>query len=125
MRKRHIYLAGPMRGLPKFNFPAFDAAAAKLRSEGHDVFNPAECDRERMGVDMSERSRSGSETQAMRKYGFDLREALLADLTYICATADTVAVLPDWENSMGVAAELATARALNLDIIFLERYHDQ
>lgn len=35
-------MAGPMTGLPGFNFPAFFAAADKLRAEGHDVVNPAE-----------------------------------------------------------------------------------
>ena len=34
-----IYLAGSMSGLPEFNFPVFFAAAAKLRDEGHIVFN--------------------------------------------------------------------------------------
>ena len=33
-----LYLAGPMRGLPLCNFPAFDAAAAWLTSKGHIVF---------------------------------------------------------------------------------------
>lgn len=40
--KRKIYLAGPMSGLPDLNYPAFHAAAAKLRAMGHVVLNPAE-----------------------------------------------------------------------------------
>ncbi|MGB3485339.1 MAG: DUF4406 domain-containing protein [Mycobacterium sp.] len=48
-----IYVAGPMRGIPEFNFPAFHAAAAKLRADGHHVFNPAERDIETHGVDIS------------------------------------------------------------------------
>lgn len=38
----HIYLCGPMTGLPEFNFPAFHAAAQALRESGYTVFNPAE-----------------------------------------------------------------------------------
>ena len=37
-----VYIAGPMTGLPAFNYPAFHAAAATLRQAGYVVENPAE-----------------------------------------------------------------------------------
>lgn len=41
---RHIYLASPMSGFPDNNYPAFHAEAARLRSLGYTVENPAEND---------------------------------------------------------------------------------
>jgi hypothetical protein len=40
-----IYIAGPMRGIPGYNFPAFDAAAVKFREAGWEVVNPADLNR--------------------------------------------------------------------------------
>lgn len=111
-----IYVAGPMRGIPEFNFPAFNAAAARLRAEGHTVFNPAERDNERHGVDISKGNAAGCEDIAAKEHGFDLRVALGEDLAFICAHADAVAVLPGWENSRGARAEVATAKALGLKV---------
>lgn len=111
-----VYLAGPMRGIPEFNFPAFHSGAAKLRSEGHEVFSPAEYDIECHGVDISKRNQTGDEEQAAKEHGFNLRKALAADLNWICAHADAVALLPGWENSKGAAAERATAIALGLRV---------
>lgn len=114
-----IYVAGPMRGIPEFNFPAFNAAAARLRLEGHSVFNPAEKDNERHGVDISKGNATGDETIAAKQHGFNLREALGLDLAFICAEADAIALLPGWESSKGAKAEKATAEALGLEVLYL------
>jgi Domain of unknown function (DUF4406) len=114
-----IYLAGPMRGIPEFNFPAFHSAADKLRAEGHFVFSPAERDIEHHGTDISKGNVTGDEAIATKDYGFNLREALSDDLTFICLKADAIALLPGWENSKGANAERATALALDLKVILL------
>ena len=41
MRKPTIYIAGPMKGLPELNFPAFYAAEKQLQREGWSTINPA------------------------------------------------------------------------------------
>jgi hypothetical protein len=114
-----IYVAGPMRGIPEFNFPAFNAAADKLKAEGHIVFNPAQKDNERHGKDISKGNANGCEETAAKEHGFDLRVALGDDLAWICAEADAIALLPGWEKSKGATAEKATAEALGLEIIKL------
>lgn len=117
--KLKVYLAGPMRGIPEFNFPAFFAAAEKLRSQGHEVFNPAEKDNEKYGTDISKGNKEGREDVAASQHGFSLREALGADLAWICAEADAIALLPGWRNSKGATAEHATAVALGLLVTYM------
>ena len=111
-----IYVAGPMRGYPEFNFPAFHAAADELRAHGHTVFSPAERDTERHGKDISKGNATGSEEEAKETHGFDLRVALGEDLAWICAHADAVALLDGWEASQGANAERAAAIALGLKV---------
>lgn len=114
-----IYLAGPMRGYPEFNFPAFHAGAARLRAQGHEVFSPAERDIERHVVDISKGNNTGCELEAASNHGFSLRDALADDLEYICRHADAIALMPGWHNSKGARAEHATASALGLEVIML------
>lgn len=114
-----VYLGGPMRGVPEFNFPAFYKAAAELRADGHEVFSPAEKDCERHGVDISKGNATGDEEYANKQHGFSLREALGVDLAWICAEADAVALLPGWQSSKGSLAEVATAVALGLKVFEL------
>lgn len=119
MTKLYVYVAGPMRGIPLFNFPAFHAAAAKLRADGHFVFNPAERDNERHGKDISAGNEAGCEEAAAKEHGFSLREALKEDTEFICLHATAIALLPGWENSKGAKAELALAEALGHQVIHL------
>ncbi len=80
---RRIYLAGPMTGLPEFNFPLFDAEAARLRSLGYDVVNPAE-----HGI----------------IDGYEWADYMKLDIPQLI-TCDTVALLPGWHQSKGVRLE--------------------
>lgn len=113
------YLAGPMRGIPEFNFPAFKAAATNLRIMGHEVFNPAEADEKRHGTNIGAGNLTGSEDEAAKVHGFNLREALGEDLAWICKEADGIVLLPGWRNSKGATAEHATAIALGLEVVEL------
>lgn len=112
-----IYLAGPMTNIPHFNYPAFNAAAAKLRAEGHEVFSPAEYDIHVYGKDIS--NATGDAEQSTKDHGFDRRAALKADTSWICDHAEAIALLPGWENSSGARAEKALADALALQTIIL------
>ena len=89
-----IYLSGPMSGIPEYNFPAFNAAAARLREMGYGVINPAEIE------------------QPDIAWGVCMRN----DITELMR-ADTVALLPGWENSAGSGLEITIALALGMDIL--------
>lgn len=89
-------MAGPMRGYKDYNFPAFDDAAARLRSLGHTVVSPAEIDRT-LGFDG------------------DMRVTLSRDIQEVLR-CDMVAVLTGWEDSRGASAEVAVARAVGIPV---------
>ena len=115
-----IYLAGPMRGIPDFNFPAFKQGAAYLRKQGHEVFNPAERDEDDFGKTIQKKGDEhafaesvGLTTQELR------RRVFFFDAEYITKYADAIALLPGWEGSKGAKAEKALAEALGLDVIHL------
>jgi hypothetical protein len=103
--KNTVYVAGPMRGYKDFNFHAFDKAAFYLRESGWTVFSPAEHDRE-SGFDETQNSLDG----------FSLEDAFRWDIATLLHV-DAIALLPAWEDSAGVAVELAVARILNLRIL--------
>lgn len=114
---KKIYLAGPMRNLPYFNFPAFFEAAKKLREQGHIVFNPADRDVSKYGEEVYA-SPTGN-LEDVKHLNFSLRDSLAADTAFICREADAVYLLPGWENSKGARAERGLAECLGLEIVEL------
>ncbi|WP_333810768.1 dATP/dGTP diphosphohydrolase domain-containing protein [Timonella senegalensis] len=110
MTKKTVYIAGPMTGLPEFNFPAFDTARDKYSTQ-FSVTSPADHDREQ-GFDPT--GLTGHENLA--DLGLSLEETLLWDLQRV-ADADGLILLKGWEKSSGARAELALAAALGKWVI--------
>lgn len=106
MYSKAIYCAGPMRGLPQYNFPAFARVTNALRTEGWKVYSPAEHDLS-VGFDPT----NGLEH-------FDLDAALRWDIETILHDVDALYMLDGWEMSQGATLEHTIAQALNYHIIY-------
>lgn len=91
--KRTIYVAGPMTGLPDFNYPAFNAAAAQLRAMGHTVLNPAE-----------------NPVPACGTWQGYMRMALAQLVQCEC-----IVLLPGWSESKGALIERWLAQVLQME----------
>lgn len=119
LAKQKIYLAGPMRGYPKYNKPVFDSVSKYLRRVGAKVFNPAEADEKIRGfvpdknMELPYRSKT-------------LRTIFAQDTKALCLWANNILLLPKWKFSNGAVAEYYLARALGLRILewHTENYSD-
>lgn len=99
-----IYIAGPMTGLPEFNYPAFNEAAGCLAALGYEPINPADCE-------------THNSTGKPQEWTWYMRHALRKLLD-----ADAVAVLEGWEDSRGAAVEVYVAGALELVVRPVEEW---
>lgn len=118
-----IYVAGPMTGIPQFNFPAFDRAAEKLRDAGYDVISPAELDEpevRKAALDSPDGALEG-------EFSPETYASFLARDVEIVAGVDGVALLPGWENSRGAQLEVRVAELFDIPryLLDLEREHGE
>jgi len=95
-----VYIAGPMRGYPLYNFPAFDAAKSQLERDGYRVLSPASMDRA-AGFDPATH-------EATPQF---IESALMRDFSAIIQ-ADEICLLTGWRQSQGTALELAFAKMI-------------
>lgn len=94
-----IYIAGPMSGYEKYNYPAFDVAEQQLRRRGYGVLNPT-----------SNKPPEPTWDAYMR-----------ASIGQVVA-ADGIAVLPNWQMSRGAALEVHIAHALQVPVLPLPEW---
>ena len=87
-----------MKGYEKSNYPLFNDVAKQLRDRGHHVYNPAEFKHD--------------------EEIFPLRKAFAEYCKFICEDACSIVLLPNWEKSLGVSAELALAKNCKLNIYY-------
>jgi nucleoside 2-deoxyribosyltransferase len=91
---KHLYISGPMSGLPEYNHAAFAEAARLLRRAGYQVTSPTD-----NGL-----PNSATWQQHMRE---DIK--LMMD-------CDGLAILPGWQHSRGANAEINLAHALGMSV---------
>lgn len=111
-----IYIAGPMRGKPLFNFPAFEEAEDHLVKLGYDVVNPVNLDIDNRLVGIV-RDDNGVilHVETLPGYSYDL--VLDRDIEAV-KTCDAIYLLPGWEWSDGAREEVAVALRYGLDVYF-------
>ena len=106
--RRECYIAGPMRGIPLWNFPAFDRWRDALLAAGWIVHSPADMDR---GLGLDE-----NDYPDLPEW-FTMESALIRDFERIllCAHANengygAIILLPGFEKSSGAHAELNVSK---------------
>lgn len=97
-RSKVIYIAGPMTGLPNYNFDNFNRVSDEFRAQGWEVHNPAD-----HGV---------SEGATWEDYmAYDLTKVGLCGAMYM---------LKGWQMSRGACLEQLIATSLKFNIIYEE-----
>lgn len=119
-----LYLAGPMSGIPKFNYPAFQEAAGVLRTRGFSVRNPAEMDSPEVQR-ASMKCETGTFAELYEKIGEPEHQCtwgdfLSEDVKLIADEVDAVALLPGWENSRGARLEAFVAYSVQKEVYLYE-----
>lgn len=111
-----VYTAGPMSGIPQFNFPAFDEAAARLRRLGYEVVSPAELDSpESRAAALA--SEDGDPAEYASTTGETWGDLLARDVKIVADEVDVVAVLPGWQSSRGARLETYVARLCGKPVV--------
>lgn len=115
-----LYLAGPMTGIPQFNFPQFEQWTGLLRADGYEVISPHESDPPDVQAvawasktgDPADIPPSGGKAVTAVKNVQDISEC------------DGVALLPNWTKSSGTVHEIATAVRFGLPVAPVEMWYE-
>lgn len=105
MTDKAIYVCGPMTGIPKFNYPLFEAVTAQLRADGLLVISPAEQDSAHM-QELAKASPDGDLAWLTKQSGESWGDVLSRDVKLIHDHIKGFALLPGWTKSRGAKLEV-------------------
>lgn len=105
-----------MSYMPKFNFPAFDAAAERLEARGYQPVLPADMNEPevRKHAMASPDGAPGSGSPDGRTWGDFLKE----DVKLVADKVDGIAVLEGWERSRGARLETFCAALCDKPVVY-------
>ena len=117
-KKQTVYVAGPMRGKPNWNYEAFDEAEQLLTKMGWNVINPATLDtnsKETQGLHCEPHEFDPDGNARHRDVN---RKIMKRDLVAVCDECDAIYMLEGWQMSQGACAEFYTACSIGLTVIY-------
>lgn len=101
---KQYYLAGPMSGIPQFNYPKFIRITSELRSAGLVIHSPVEMDTPKMQEAAME-NLTGDLTKLQKDTDETWGDVLAKDVKLIADVVDGVIVMDGWEKSRGARLE--------------------
>lgn len=125
-----VYVSGPMTSMPERNIPAFNAAAKRLREQGHFVINPAELSamfgteeeladsfRSMYAIEDLKFSIADYPVSPRRNRDMVLASSIMSADLAATRSCDAIYLLRGWETSRGAKKELAEAIAHGLKVM--------
>jgi hypothetical protein len=113
---KKIYIAGPMRGHKHYNFPAFDAAAERLRRLGFEPVNPADADRA-LGFDPMTLPEDHDWNRLPE--GWDINEVAKRCFDAVLGCSGML-LLNGWQHSNGAMSEAALADWIKIPKAYID-----
>jgi hypothetical protein len=120
-----FYLAGPMSGIPQFNYPEFHRIAKELREAGYNIISPVEEDSPELQATLMA-SKDGLvnglqhvDTKA-KVEGESWGDILARDVQTIFNRCDGVVVMQDWGKSRGARLEVFVANLAGRSLFVYE-----
>lgn len=112
-----IYIAGPMKDIPGFNYEAFDRAEAWLRKKYPTavIHNPAQMDRKKGYTSMELEIMRDNDPEKFKKLRYDM----LKDDLRIILDCQHLFLLPGWENSGGALTERSAAMGCGIHVDYI------
>ena len=118
MDKKTIYVAGPMRGYPDWNYCAFNSTEKMLADRGWKVINPASLDsnyEETAGMETTPESFDPDKNEDEHAV---IRKIMKRDCDVVCDECDAIFMLDGYRGSKGAMTEMWLAKSLGLDVYY-------